>query len=178
MVHIHLSHTSPINPPSASPILTQPQVWAGLQRKIRFAQEFVPVIETCEVLSETTEDDDDDVGKGGQGGGTVVTREVKFKEGAGPKDRAREVVRGFWPSWVDFEQEDGSHIRNIISSGSSGEDHDLYMTYVFEFRFPHIKEGSDEAEKEVMRLKGMAKKAVDMSIDAIRAMVLDGRIKA
>ncbi|KAI8934007.1 hypothetical protein NX059_008776 [Plenodomus lindquistii] len=166
MVILYLSHTSPINPPSATPILTQAQIWAGLQRKIRFAQEFVPVIESCTVLSEEDEGDQ----------GTVVTREVKFKEGAGPKESAREVVRGFWPSWVDFEQEDGSHIRNIISSGSSGEEHDLYMTYSFEFRFPKIERGSPEAEKELARLKGMAKKAVDMSIEAMRAMVMDGRI--
>jgi hypothetical protein len=62
MVNINLAYTSPINPSGASPILTQPQIWAGLQRKIRFAQEFVPVIESCEVLEE------DEQG--------VVTREV------------------------------------------------------------------------------------------------------
>jgi hypothetical protein len=85
MVNLHLSYTSKVNPEGASPVLNESQIWAGLQRKIRFAQEFVPVIESCEVLEE----------KDG-----VVTREVKFKEGAGPKPRAREVVRGFWPSWV------------------------------------------------------------------------------
>ena len=85
MVTLHLAHTSPINPPNASPPLTPAQIWAGLQRKIRFAQEFVPVIESCEILEE----------KDG-----VVTRDVVFKEGMGPKRSAREVVRGFWPSWV------------------------------------------------------------------------------
>lgn len=43
------------------------------------------MIESCTVLEE-------------QDG--VVTREVKFKEGAGPKLQAKEVVTGFWPSWV------------------------------------------------------------------------------
>jgi hypothetical protein len=87
MVSIHLSYTSKINPPGSTPTLTIPQIWAGLQRKIRFAQEFVPVIDSCEVL----EDKDG-----------VVTRQVKFKKGAGPVDEAREVVRSFWPSWVCF----------------------------------------------------------------------------
>lgn len=86
MVTIHLSHTSPINPSGASTILTVPQIWAGLQRKVRFAQEFVPVIESCTVLEERKD-------------GTVV-RDVKFKEGAGPKPQARETVREYWPSWV------------------------------------------------------------------------------
>ncbi|KAH9881224.1 hypothetical protein J1614_001719 [Plenodomus biglobosus] len=178
MVTFHLSNTSPINPPTASPILTQPQLWAGLQRKIRAAQEFVPAIEACWVLSEEVEEGEGAEGKGGEGGNIVVTREVQFKKGVGNKDRAREVVRGFWPSWIDFEQEDGSHIRNIISSGSSGAAHDLYMTYSFEFRCPGLEAGSEEAERELVKLKGLAQKAVDMSIDAIRAMVVDGRIKA
>jgi hypothetical protein len=86
MVNINLSYTSKINPEGVSPVLNQAQIWAGLQRKIRYAQEFVPVIESCEVLEESDDG--------------VVTRQVKFKKGMGPKDEAKEVVRGFWPSWV------------------------------------------------------------------------------
>lgn len=87
MVTFHLAHTSPINPPNTTPTLTTTQVWQGLQRKIRFAQEFVPVIESCSVL----EDKDG-----------VVVRDVVFKKGAGPKDNARETVKSYWPSWVSF----------------------------------------------------------------------------
>lgn len=86
MVTLYLSHTSPINPTSASPVLSVDQIWKGLQRKVRFAQEFVPVIESCEVLEEKAD-------------GTVV-RDVKFKEGMGPKAKATETVREFYPSWV------------------------------------------------------------------------------
>lgn len=130
---------------------------------MRFAQEFVPVIESCTVLDESSEG--------------VVTRDVVFKKGMGPKDRAREVVTGYWPCWVDFEQEDGSHVRNIVSDGASGDADDLHMTYLFEFRLPEVKEGSAEAEKELQKLKGMAKTAVESSINVIREMVKDGRIK-
>ncbi|KAH6875868.1 hypothetical protein J4E91_002028 [Alternaria rosae] len=161
MVNFNIAYTSRINPAGATPLLNQTQIWAGLQRKIRFAQEFVPVIESCEVL----EDKDG-----------VVTRDVKFKKGMGPKDQAKEVVRSYWPSWVDFEQEDGTHIRNIVSDGPSGEIEDLNMTYMFEFSVPHVQEGTPEAEKEIQKFKGMAKKAVESSIDAIREMVKDGRI--
>lgn len=86
MVTVHLSYTSKINKPGDSPVLSVDQVWKGLQRKVRFAQEFVPVIESCTVLEE--KDD-----------GTVI-RDVKFKEGAGPKPQARETVREYYPSWV------------------------------------------------------------------------------
>ncbi|KAF2256327.1 DUF1857-domain-containing protein [Trematosphaeria pertusa] len=161
MVALNLAYTSQINPSGASPVLTRAQVWAGLQRKIRFAQEFVPVIESCKVLK-------DEEG--------VVTREVKFKEGQGPRSEAKEVVRCWADAWVDFAQDDGTHIRNVVSDGPAGDDSDLHMTYMFEFRFPHIQEGTEEAAKEHARLKAMAKKAVESSIDTIREMVKDGRI--
>ena len=93
MVTIHLSYTSKINKPGDSPVLSIDQIWKGLQRKVRFAQEFVPVIESCTVLEEKED-------------GTVV-RDVKFKEGAGPKPQARETVREYYPSWVSNEFETG-----------------------------------------------------------------------
>ncbi|EDU47059.1 DUF1857 domain containing protein [Pyrenophora tritici-repentis] len=168
MPQINLSHTTPINPPSATPPLTAPQLWAGLQRKIRFAQEFVPVIESCTVLSEEPASSSSAFGSSG----TVVTREVIFKKGLAPKPQAKEVVTSYWPSWVEFEQEDGSVIRNIISEGGEGE---LYMTYAFQFDVQG-EEGSKALEEEVGRLKKMAKTAVESSITAIRDMVKDGRI--
>jgi hypothetical protein len=86
MVKLYFAHTSPINPPSTTPVLTHAQVWAGLQRKIRFAQEFVPVIESCNVLSDEN---------------GVVTRDVKFKKGAMPHDElVREVVKSYGDAWV------------------------------------------------------------------------------
>ena len=50
------------------------------------------------------------------------------------------------------------------------------MTYMFEFDLPHAK-GSEQQKKETERLKGMTKMAVEKSIDTIREMVKDGRIK-
>ena len=141
MVHFHLAHTTPINPPSASPTLTHAQVWSGLQRKIRFAQEFVPIIESCTVLSD----------KDG-----VVDRVVKFKEGMAPKGEARETVRGNGNSWVDFVQEDGTTVRNIISESGEGGDANLYMTYVFEFDFPHLEDGSEGAKAQYLKVKGVS----------------------
>lgn len=83
---LYLSYTSKINKEGDSPVLSIDQVWKGLQRKVRFAQEFVPIIESCTVLEEKED-------------GTVV-RDVKFKEGAGPRSRAKETVKEYYPSWV------------------------------------------------------------------------------
>ena len=57
---------------------------------------------------------------------------------------------------VDFHQEDGTLIKNIISNGPSMDDGDLHMTYCFEFDWPHIEEGSAEAEKEVEKMTGVS----------------------
>ena len=43
-----------------------------------------------------------------------------------------------------------------MSDGPSGEANDLHMTYAFEFELPHIQEGSEEAGKELKRLKGVS----------------------
>jgi hypothetical protein len=87
-MHIHIAYTTLINPPAASPVLTLPQIWAGLQRKIRHADEFVPVIKSCKVLTEASDG--------------AVTRQVKFDDKLGPPAFADEVVRSYWPYWVSI----------------------------------------------------------------------------
>lgn len=41
-----------VNPPGASPILTEAQVWKGLSIKVREPQSFVSAISSCEVVSD------------------------------------------------------------------------------------------------------------------------------
>ncbi|TKA81850.1 hypothetical protein B0A49_01080 [Cryomyces minteri] len=154
MVTLNLAYTAPINPTSASPVLTSPQLWAGLQRKIRHAQEFVPAIVSCTVLDEQKEDN----------GSVTVTREVQFKEGYGPKEP------------VDFHQPDGSTISNIISDGPSGQPSDFSMTYTFQWLHPEIERGSKEKAEALAMRKKTAKMAVEKSIESIRRMVKEGEI--
>jgi len=82
MVNIYVAYTAPINPSGAIPGLTISQVWKGLQRKVRKATEFVPVILECEVLEENN-------------GGREVIRQVKFKEGMGPPGWVKERCEEF-----------------------------------------------------------------------------------
>ena len=63
---VHVAYTAPVNPSGSSPILTRPQLWRGLQRKVTRAQDFVPVIESCKVLEE-------------KDGGREIIREAYFK---------------------------------------------------------------------------------------------------
>lgn len=86
MVTINCAYTEPINSPNTTPVLTRDQVWKGLQRKIRQAQDFVPVIKGCDVISEKENE---------------VVREAHFKEMEGrPAMSVREVCKSYYPTKV------------------------------------------------------------------------------
>jgi len=78
---------------------------------------------------------------------------------------------------IDFHQDDGTLISNIVSEGPSGKPEDLMMTYCFEWRRPDVEEGSADMEKVMEQYKKTAKMAVQGSIDTIRKFVENGEIK-
>ncbi|KAK0618873.1 hypothetical protein B0T14DRAFT_403396, partial [Immersiella caudata] len=136
MVVFNLGFTAPINPPGISPVLTPTQVWAGLQRKVRHAEEFVPLFSACEVLSEepgATDFDPYTVIR-------AVTISPNFRPPGGP---IRNVCKLYAPSRVDFLREDGTKFSNYVTQGPSGEETDMFMTYVFEWRHAGVEEGSE-----------------------------------
>ncbi|TKX18539.1 putative acetylaranotin biosynthesis cluster protein L [Elsinoe australis] len=158
--NLYLAYTAPINPSGASPTLTRAQVWAGLQRKIRHAEEFVSAISTCDVLTDNGE--------------AEVVREVVFA--ANPGKRVKEVVNSYRPLKVDFHQTDGSLVSNIVSDGPGLRDEDLLMTYTFQWIGQDAEPGSEEEAKMLEKNRGMAKGAVEGSIDTIRRLVKEGKI--
>lgn len=88
MVTINCAYTEPINPTGATPTLTRQQVWKGLQRKVRRAQDFVPVITGTDVVEDK---------------GDEVVRVAHFKAMHGqPEREVREVCRSFWPTKVSI----------------------------------------------------------------------------
>jgi hypothetical protein len=156
----NLAFTAPLNPPGASPILRQEQIWAGLLLKIRSAETFVPkAIQSTTVISESTDP---------SSGNPITVREVIFCE---DHRRVRETVTAHEPSRVVFVQPDGSTISNIISEDADGE---LYMTYTFEWRHP----GASKAELAAFleKEKKMSKMAVEGSITALRELAKNGKI--
>lgn len=94
---IHVAFTSPVNPPNTTPLITRPQLWAGLERKVRHAQDFVPVFTDCQVLKEESID-----------GNKVLTRRAIIKDGAMEHVKERyiqEVCTLYAPTKVDFLSE-------------------------------------------------------------------------
>lgn len=132
MVVLHFAATSSINPPGVTPVLTRSQVWTGLQRKVRHANEFVPPITSCVVIKEEK---------------NVVTRRVVFE---GIREMT-EVCTELAPSRVDFKLEDGTEISNVVGQGPSEKEEDMYMTYAFNWHFPNIEEGSEEATQALAK---------------------------
>jgi len=162
MVTIHCAYTEKVNPAGATPVLSRDQIWKGLQRKIRRAQDFVPVIQACDVL----EDKDN-----------VVVREAHFIKGDGiPAGKVKEVCKSYYPTRVDFWQPSGAVITNTISDGPSLTEDDYNMTYTFEWRHEDIEEGSEEHKKLQKTHTEGAKMAVSKSLEAMRKMAAAGEL--
>lgn len=157
---VYIAYTGQINPPGAEPVLTRDQVWEGLELKVDHAQDFVPAIVSTDVISRS----EDAYGR------KVTHREIIFKEG---NRRVKEEVTMYHPTKVVFQLTNGSRVQNIVSTGANGE---MYMTYDFEW----LHEGTSDEELGKLKEKyaGMSKMAVESSIDAIRDMVKNGRIKS
>ncbi len=153
MVVIHVAYTAPANPAGATPVLTAAQLFAGFQRKVRKPSDFVPAIESAEVVSDT---------------GDVVTRLVKFKPGSGPGTAIKEVCSIHAPSRVDYRLEDGSTVLNVISEGPGG---DLYVTYVFEWRHDDFDAGSAQAAEAEVGHKKVRRSPVWEEVDVASRML-------
>lgn len=141
MVVIRLAYTTIVNLPGAQPILSHAQVWAGLERKARVPQDFVPVVETCEIHSERDNE---------------ITATVIFKaDSAVAHARTiREVCTLSPPYRLDYAMEDGSTATNIISMGKGATgDNELFLTFVFAWEHPQLIQGSDEARETEDRHK-------------------------
>lgn len=86
MVVIHCAYTEAINPSGSSPVLSRDQIWRGLQRKIRKAQDFVPVIEATDVLEEKENE---------------VIRVAHFKAMNGHEAHSeKEICKSYYPTKV------------------------------------------------------------------------------
>ena len=94
MVVINCAYSEHINPPGASPVLTQKQIWNGLQRKVRRAQDFVPVIKGYDVIEDN---------------GNTVVREAHFEAVHGNPAKVR---------WEYALNQERMNTNGVIADGS------------------------------------------------------------
>lgn len=100
MVVIRAARTLPVNPAEAAPVITHDQLWHALQRKIRYATEFVPAIQHCKVVSDKGEE---------------VVRDCVLVHASGERRYMRETVTSHGKQWVCHV---GSRLN--VSNQSSG----------------------------------------------------------
>lgn len=161
MVVLYQSQTYPINPRNASPVLTVSEVWEVMQIKCRKPELFIASISACEVLEEKD---------------SFMKRAVTFKEGMGPPGgKVVEDLDIHAPWKVDFRNLDtGAFINNTISQGD--HETDLYLTFYFQWPYPKIEEGSEEAKKTSNQLWEQARKTVQHTIEVAREMKSKGEL--
>lgn len=77
---------------------------------------------------------------------------------------------------VDFRNLDtGAFINNTISQGK--DETDLHLTFYFEWPYPRIEEGGEEAKKMSDQLWQQARTTVQHTIDVAREMKSKGELK-
>ena len=76
---------------------------------------------------------------------------------------------------VDFRNlETGGFINNTVSQGK--DETDLYLTFYFEWPYPKVQEGSEEAKKLSDQLWKQATSTVQHTIDVAREMKTKGEL--
>ncbi|KAL2042841.1 hypothetical protein N7G274_004601 [Stereocaulon virgatum] len=161
MVTIHQSQTYPINPPSASPPLTLAEMWQVMLLKCRKPELFVAPMSSSHVIEETP---------------TFMKRTITMKTDADlPHGEQTEELQIRAPWKIDFfNLSTGAFVNNTISQGTDEED--LYLTFYFEWPYPDLIEGSEEAREMEGKLWGMARAVVKHTIDYAREMKREGKL--
>jgi hypothetical protein len=85
MVKVYAARTLPVNPADAPFILGRNALWEALQRKIRRATEFVPMMKECNVVSDEND---------------VVVRDCVLELGNKQLRHMREEVTSYGRQWV------------------------------------------------------------------------------
>ncbi|KAJ6484456.1 DUF1857-domain-containing protein [Mycena vitilis] len=149
--------TRPVNPPGVEPVITEEQLWKGLEYKARNpagrAIAFVPVITSCKVIDDN---------------GNKLVREVTF---AGSEEVITENVEAHAAAIVYFEMNTGLRVTNTISYGPNDE---IFLTYGFANGLPGVP--ADQPKPSAKELNARIGKSVEGSIAVVRQMVKDGKL--
>ena len=145
-----------VNPPGASPRLSQEQVWHGLVMKAENAVLFVPRMQSCTVLERW------------EGG---LLREV-VNDG----NRFREKITFTPPVEVLFErvgtEDNAGWITNVISESAYG----LLLTFTFAVNLPGAAPGTAEERARGETMKESYVGAVRATLARVRQLVGEGKL--
>ena len=148
-----LAHTIEVNPKGVTPVLTQQQVWRGLEMKAENAIPFVNGMTKCEVIERS---------------GSTLLRDVTF---AG--DDFRERITLHAPVQVHFERVgNGGFVENTISESALG----LMLTFTFSLVWPGTEPGSAAEREKGESMKHAYVGAVAATLKQVRRMADAGEV--
>jgi hypothetical protein len=151
-----LSVSVDVNPPGATPRLTQEQVWRGLMMKAENAVLFVPRMSACTVLERWSDG---------------LLREV-VNDG----NRFREKISFAPPVEVLFERVDNEDNAGWITNVISESDHGLLLTFTFAVNLPGAKPGTEEERQKGAAMKDSYIGAVKATLARVRELVGEGKL--
>ncbi|KAF7324062.1 hypothetical protein MKEN_00628600 [Mycena kentingensis (nom. inval.)] len=136
--------TRPVNTPGMTPVITEEQLWKGLEYKARNPQAFVPAITSCKVTVDE---------------GDSLTREVTFAF-LPPGKVITETIQSYPSTIVYFEMDTGGRVTNTVSSGPDGE---LLLTYAFAGEIPGVP--PNEPKPSAEQLNAMVGGTIEGSLE-------------
>ncbi|KAF8166130.1 hypothetical protein K438DRAFT_1984475 [Mycena galopus ATCC 62051] len=138
--------TRPVNPPGAEPVLTEEQVWKGLEYKARNPIPFIPMISASK----------------------TITRELTM---GGSNITLKEEIETHAPTIVYFDMNTGLRVTNTISYGPADE---LLLTYAFAGGIPGV--AADKPKPSGKELNAIVDKPLERSLDVISGLVKEGKL--
>ncbi|KAJ6517450.1 DUF1857-domain-containing protein [Mycena vitilis] len=149
--------TRPVNPAGATPILTEAQLWKGLEYKARNPKPFLVNFQTSKIISET---------------GNKFVLESTVELPVRGSVVLKEDIELHAPTMVNFETDlDGLRVTNMISYGPAEE---LLMTWAFSNGIPGVP--ADEPKPSAKELNERIGMVVERSLEIFRQLVKEGKI--
>ncbi|KAF9054286.1 hypothetical protein BJ165DRAFT_1338181 [Panaeolus papilionaceus] len=142
-----------VNPPGVTPVLSEEQLWRGLEIKARDPQQFVAAMSECTIQSDT---------------GDKVVRIVRFGGG----EPVQEDILIYQPTILYFDSPDKGHrVTNVVSYDKNSE---LVLTFSFAGGFPAKVPLADNATP--VEVNAVIGNAVESTLKRIRELVNEGKI--
>ncbi|KAJ7152374.1 DUF1857-domain-containing protein [Mycena filopes] len=154
--------TRPVNPPGAEPVLTEAQLWKGLEYKLRNPLASTLLLDECSLSSPSR---------------TRAPLSRRRQKHTPPPLYVLSLqippvtLISVFVEQMYFEMSTGQRIANIISYGP---DNELLLTYSFANGIPGVPAEKPKPSPE--ELNAMLNKAIDRGLTIFREMVKEGRL--
>ncbi|KAJ7486949.1 DUF1857-domain-containing protein [Mycena latifolia] len=151
--------TRTVNTPGLEPVLTEAQLWRGLEYKARNPEAFVPNI----LSSQTIVDE-----------GNKLVRELTRTQG-NSTEIVKEEIESYAATIMYFETSTGLRLTNIISYGP---DNEMLLTYCFAGTgLGRIPGGpADKPNPSAKELNEIIGQVMDRNLGIFRRMVKEGKL--